>query len=57
MFDLPFWGPLAPVVIAVVNALDWLGVCGDAQRRPGVGLAVRRAQPALAVGHPAALRR
>lgn len=26
MFDLPFWGPLAPVVIAVVNALDWLGV-------------------------------
>lgn len=26
MFDLPFWGPLAPVVIVVVNALDWLGV-------------------------------
>lgn len=26
MFDLAFWGPLAPVVIAVVDALTWLGV-------------------------------
>ncbi|MBM4473775.1 hypothetical protein GS502_32655 [Rhodococcus hoagii] len=26
LFDLPFWGPLAPVVIAVVDALYLLGV-------------------------------
>lgn len=26
MFDLAFWGPLVPVVIAVVDALAWLGV-------------------------------